>query len=173
MEIICAGFPKTSSKSCSSCLRTLGFNVADFVETTEFLTDVWLDYVQGRCSIRKVIEEYQKHGFQANQDVPGNAYWEELFYASPNSKVIVTIRDSPKDWVRSVTNFQIQEAKRMGNPGFWIFNRIRSSGWLSPRVSKVFDLIEVNTFEKSKVTVSSVRAEKELLSTKFGNRDAS
>ena len=79
MEIICAGFPKTSSKSCSSCLRTLGFNVADFVETTEFLTDVWLDYVQGRCSIRKVIEEYQKHGFQANQDVPGNAYWEELF----------------------------------------------------------------------------------------------
>jgi len=133
--------------------RALGFKVADFVETTEFLTGVWIDYVEGRCSIYKVIEEYQKHGFQANQDVPGNAYWEELFHASPNSKVIVTIRDSPKDWVRSVTNFQIQEARRMGNPGFWLFQRMRSSGWLSPRVSKVFDLIEVSLLKRIEFTV--------------------
>ncbi|CAG5082336.1 Oidioi.mRNA.OKI2018_I69.PAR.g10099.t1.cds [Oikopleura dioica] len=49
--------------------RTLGFKVADYVETTEFLSDVWVDYLEGRCPIRRVIEEYKKHGFQANQDI--------------------------------------------------------------------------------------------------------
>jgi hypothetical protein len=33
------------------------------VETVEFLSDVWVEYANGRCSIRKVIAEYNKHGF--------------------------------------------------------------------------------------------------------------
>ena len=37
MEIICAGFPKTASKSCSKALRKLGYNVADYIETASFL----------------------------------------------------------------------------------------------------------------------------------------
>ena len=41
----------------------MGFKVADYVETVEFLSDVWVEYVNGRCSIRKVIAEYNKHGF--------------------------------------------------------------------------------------------------------------
>ena len=35
MKLICAGFPKTGSKSCSSALRKLGYTVADLVETIE------------------------------------------------------------------------------------------------------------------------------------------
>ena len=37
MEIICAGYPKTGSKSCSAALRILGYNVADYIETAEYL----------------------------------------------------------------------------------------------------------------------------------------
>ena len=33
MKFICAGYPKTGSKSCSSALRKLGFRVADALET--------------------------------------------------------------------------------------------------------------------------------------------
>ena len=33
MEIICAGYPKTGTKSCTAALRTLGYNVADYPET--------------------------------------------------------------------------------------------------------------------------------------------
>ena len=33
MKLICAGFPKTGSKSCSTALRKLGFTVADIIET--------------------------------------------------------------------------------------------------------------------------------------------
>ena len=35
MKIICAGYPKTGSKSCSTALRKLGYNVADYMETAE------------------------------------------------------------------------------------------------------------------------------------------
>ena len=40
MKVICAGFPKTGSKSCSTALRQLGYNVADYMETAEFLRPV-------------------------------------------------------------------------------------------------------------------------------------
>ena len=33
MKFICAGYPKTGSKSCSSALRKLGYKVADILET--------------------------------------------------------------------------------------------------------------------------------------------
>ena len=42
MKLLCVGYPKTGSKSCSSALRELGYKVADFVETLEFLSIVWL-----------------------------------------------------------------------------------------------------------------------------------
>ena len=42
MKIICAGFPKTGSKSCSAALRVLGFKVADWLETAEYLGDTWI-----------------------------------------------------------------------------------------------------------------------------------
>ena len=47
MKIICAGYPKTGSKSCSTALRKLGYNVADYMETAEFLSGVWLDFYEG------------------------------------------------------------------------------------------------------------------------------
>ena len=67
MKIICAGFPKTGSKSCSSALRELGYKVADTLENIEFLMEIWLQYVTGKCDIKDVVKEYKKHGFDANQ----------------------------------------------------------------------------------------------------------
>ena len=50
MKIICAGYPKTGSKSCSGALRVLGFKVADWLETAEFLGSTW------RVGILKTVE---------------------------------------------------------------------------------------------------------------------
>ena len=55
------------------------YNVADYMETLEFLSEVWAKFVQGKVGIDAVIAEYHKHGFDANQDIPGNVYWEELY----------------------------------------------------------------------------------------------
>ena len=49
------------------------------METLEFLSEVWAKFVQGQVGIEAVIEEYHKHGFDVNQDIPGNVYWEELY----------------------------------------------------------------------------------------------
>ena len=65
------------------------------METMEFLSSVWLDYLQGKTSIEAVIAEYRKHGFDANQDLPGNVYWHQLYKAlGPDTKVILTVRDN-------------------------------------------------------------------------------
>ena len=55
MKIICAGFPKTGTKSCSNALRQLGYNVADTMENIQFLMAIWRDYVTGKCSIQDVL----------------------------------------------------------------------------------------------------------------------
>ena len=49
------------------------------METWEFLSEVWAKFVQGEIGIDAVVEEYHKHGFDVNQDIPGNVYWEELY----------------------------------------------------------------------------------------------
>ena len=55
MEIICAGYSKTGSKSCSSALRELGYKVADYVETGEYISYQWTDFVNGKIDIEAVI----------------------------------------------------------------------------------------------------------------------
>ena len=66
-----------------------------------------------RSQFDDILEAYRDHGFDANQDTPGNVYWEELYNASPKgTKVILTIRDNPEVWQRSLKQFFVQEAKR-------------------------------------------------------------
>ena len=55
MEIVCAGYPKTASKSCSSALRILGYRVADYLETGADLSREWWDFINGKTTIKPVI----------------------------------------------------------------------------------------------------------------------
>ena len=45
----------------------------------EFLTDEWLNFGTGEGSIEQVVAKYDKLGFDANQDWPGNYQWEALY----------------------------------------------------------------------------------------------
>ena len=63
MKLICAGYPKTGSKSCSSALRKLGYNVADYMETWEFLAVVWRDYVLGKGGSNSTLQDYHQLTF--------------------------------------------------------------------------------------------------------------
>jgi len=67
--IINAGMPKTASKSCSAAMEILGYKVADIVETATLLLDVWLAYYDGKATIEDVINEYEKHEFNMNNDL--------------------------------------------------------------------------------------------------------
>ena len=83
------------------------------METVEFLAIIWSEYFDRKISINKVLQAYDDYEFDANQDIPGNACWEELYHASPKgTKVILTIRDSDEVWQNSIKKFFIQETKR-------------------------------------------------------------
>ena len=137
MEIICAGYPKTGSKSCSDALRELGYTVADYPETAEYLGYQWTDFIDGKIGIESVIEEYKKQGFQANQDMPGNVLWEKLYHASPNAKVILTVRDSEKQWKNSFINFVRHEYERLGNPAYWMLKTMSYYGIMGPKMHMI------------------------------------
>ena len=99
-------------------MQILGYSVADTNETLEFLTQSWYNYFQGNASIDDVVADYDKNGFDANQDLPGNMKWEELYEASPKgTKVILTIRDNEDVWYSSWSRFMKQEAERMSIAG--------------------------------------------------------
>lgn len=139
MKFLCVGYPKTGSKSCSSALRKLGYNVADYMETAEFLSFVWRDYVEGKATIDDVINAYDKHGFDANQDIPGNLLWEDLYRAlikrDANTKVILTVRDSDAAWWKSWCGFMLQECSRGAIGDFCsqgVMKIVASRGYLGP-----------------------------------------
>ena len=94
-------------------INYIGYNVADFMETIEFLAITWTGYFDGKIGIEQVIKAYENNGFDANQDTPGCLYWEELYNASPKgTKVILTVRDSDDIWQKSMKGFYIQEMQR-------------------------------------------------------------
>ena len=40
-------------------------------KTTEFLTDEWLRFIDGRESMKNVVAAYDRNNFDTNQDLPG------------------------------------------------------------------------------------------------------
>ena len=78
-----------------------GYEVADYIETAEFLAISWSAYFDGKLTIEDILKAYKDNGFDANQDFPGNVRWEELYNASPKgTKVILTVRDNDEVWHR-------------------------------------------------------------------------
>jgi broad-specificity NMP kinase len=55
MEIICAGLPKTGTKSCSLALRVLDYNVADMRENLIHMGEIYKEYCEGRVGIEAVL----------------------------------------------------------------------------------------------------------------------
>jgi len=150
MKFLCVGYPKTGSKSCSSALRKLGYNVADYMETTEFLSFAWSDYMEGKGTIEDVISAYDKNGFDANQDMPGNFLWEDLYRSlikhDANTKVILTVRDSDAAWWKSWCGFLTQEAERgaIGDLSLMgVMAKVASAGYLGAEF-KAMDKVALN-----------------------------
>ena len=99
---------------------SLGYNPCDYMQSMCEFSQVWLDYINGNVPIESVIEEIEKSGYDCTQDVPWSLYWKELFQANgPETKVILTVRDSTEKWWTSFLKFFTQEIMRAD---FWGFN---------------------------------------------------
>ncbi|XP_031550831.1 uncharacterized protein LOC116288214 [Actinia tenebrosa] len=98
MKLICAGLPKTGTKSLARALRILDYEVYDFDENVLYYMKEWLDFF--------------KHGREPDfyamfKDVdavvgsPSQFLFEELMEAFPDAKVILSMREDEDTWIRS------------------------------------------------------------------------
>ena len=100
MKLICAGMPKTGTKSISKALRHLGFTVFDWEEQVFDFLDHWFDVYQNGATpdVKRVYRNAD-----AVVDIPGNFFWEEILQAFPDCKVILSERDEDA-WIKSLVN---------------------------------------------------------------------
>uniref|UniRef100_H2ZG75 Sulfotransferase n=1 Tax=Ciona savignyi TaxID=51511 RepID=H2ZG75_CIOSA len=110
MKVICAGMIKTGTKSMTEALRILGFSVYDYMENLEYLGDDWLKLLEkggGSEDFRRMYENVD-----AVADVPPAHFWDEIHKAFPESKIILTMRDTEEEWIKSVD----KQMKAVGIP---------------------------------------------------------
>ena len=99
MKVICAGLGKTGTTSLAEALRILGFTVYDYPEHELHHGDEWLDILYGGkqtdfASMYKDVD--------AVADLPPAFWYQEIYEAFPNAKVVLTIRDNEDVFARSL-----------------------------------------------------------------------
>ena len=98
MKIICAGLAKTGTPSLASALRILGYKVYEYPEHVAFNGEEWLDiYMKGKSP--HFVSMYKD--VDAVTDRPPAFWFQEISEAFPDAKVILTVRDSEKVWLKS------------------------------------------------------------------------
>jgi hypothetical protein len=100
-KIFCIGFGKTGTTSITKLLTKFGFTIGNQA-VGEILGEDW--------SVHKRVERIIGFCYTADafQDAPFGypGLYRELDKAFPGSKFILTLRDSPEQWLDSVVRFQ-------------------------------------------------------------------
>ena len=84
MQIICAGFPKTGTKSMAKALRELGYIVYDFEEHIDLHLDDFLDFYEDRMETKDFMKIYEN--VDAVVDQPACTMWNIFHKHYPNAK---------------------------------------------------------------------------------------
>jgi len=132
MKVICAGFPKTGTKSLALALRQLGYeHVHDVEEHLQYNLDNYLDFFEGRSdgSIFKSIYK----DVDAVVDLPAVSVWYILHRQFPDAKVILMVRDNENDWFNSYHGMLLYYRKNFAVPDFWS----RARAYLSRTRNKI------------------------------------
>ena len=101
MKVICAGLGKTGTTSLKRALQELGYNTYDYREHVTFHRQQWLNSFE-TDRIPDFVDMYK--GVDAITDLPPAFWFEEIFAAFPDAKVILSMRDSEEKWVQSLVN---------------------------------------------------------------------
>jgi len=99
MKIICAGFPKTGTKSMALALRDLGYSVHDFEEHLEENLDNYVNFFEGYTDSKLLMEKYRDVDVVVDQ--PACTMWNTFFIHYPDAKVILMERESAEVWCES------------------------------------------------------------------------
>jgi len=98
MKVICAGLPKTGTKSLAAALRLLDYNVYDFPEQASYCMKEFIEALNVGISEEDWREVLK--GVDAVTDAPACFIWDEIYRANPDAKVILMTRDEDP-WCKS------------------------------------------------------------------------
>jgi len=102
VKVICAGYPKTGTKSLHKALDTLGYeNIHDYLEHVDLYMDDYLDVLEGRKQVRHILDKYVVNKCDCLLDMPPCFLFESFFNRWPDVKVILTVRDEDA-WFKSI-----------------------------------------------------------------------
>ena len=99
MKIICAGHPKTGTKSMANALTILGYSVHDLEEHLEYNLENYIDFFEGRVD-ESIFQKMYKD-VDAVVDQPACSLWNILLKQFPDAKVILMERDNDEVWFKS------------------------------------------------------------------------
>lgn len=102
MKVICAGYPKTGTKSMAYALRILGYEVHDLEEHYDYNLENYVDFLEGRVGAEIFFKMYKD--VDAVTDVPACLLWNVILTQFPNAKVILMERSSSEAWYTSFRN---------------------------------------------------------------------
>jgi hypothetical protein len=114
-QVIGAGLGRTGTFSMKQALEDLGFTPCHHM---------WETFIHPERNHKKHLNSILRNentekalkaifgGYKATLDYPGSLFYEEFMKMNPDAKVVLTVRDTPEDWVKSVTStvFSMHEA---------------------------------------------------------------
>ncbi len=107
MKVIGAGLPRTGTASLKKALELLGFGPCYHMGVAMTHSDdrfgqhseVWGDYARARGEKPVPVELFDEFG--AGVDFPSSAFYKELSSRYPEAKIVLGVRSTPEDWVKS------------------------------------------------------------------------
>jgi hypothetical protein len=103
MRVIGAGFGRTSTLSLYTALNSIGYKTHHMKEVIDHSqTQWWADYFDGGQA-SELLDKVEMAGYNATTDFPGCLLYPQFLERNPTSKVILSVRDSPEAWAKSVT----------------------------------------------------------------------
>jgi hypothetical protein len=117
MKVLCLGLGRTGTSSLRQALLDLGYSdvyhFASLLQENPRDSEMWIDAFQakfhgkGKLFEREEFDQLLGH-CMAVTDLPCALFAKELLEAYPDAKVILTVRDSPQQWVASSMNTLIK-----------------------------------------------------------------
>ena len=129
MKIICVGYSKSGTKSMAKALSELGFVVHDYENHLNLNLDNYIALLKGEEHENLLKEMYEN--VDAVVAFPAYIVWYKIFKKFPNSKVILTSRESYDVWYKS-----FEKTFKLTN-----FSKPRSTKFIHSLMSKTWSKI--------------------------------
>ena len=107
LQVIGAGLGRTGTMSMKLAMEELGFDPCHHMLETFVHPERNHKALFQRILIDEDAEDALMKifgGYKATMDYPGCLFYEEFMKLNPDAKVVLTVRDSPEAWVKSVND---------------------------------------------------------------------